>query len=59
MAPRSETLTNRELMQKLGITRSTFFRLKAEGRFDHLKAPVPQRFSVVKVDAFLHGRSHE
>jgi predicted DNA-binding protein (UPF0251 family) len=61
MAPRrtadhAGTYTYREAWERMGISRSTFFALKAQGRFDHLLAPVGHRISRAKLDEFLHGR---
>jgi hypothetical protein len=50
-----ETLTARELWEKLGISRSQFYVLKARGYFDGLQASIPHRYSTVKVERFIHG----
>jgi predicted DNA-binding transcriptional regulator AlpA len=52
-----QTLSHRETWERMGISRREFYRLKAEGRFDHLEAPLPNRYSIEKVDAWIAGRS--
>lgn len=50
------TLTYREAYARMGISRTTFFAMLRTGQFDHLRAPVPERLSLEKVDAYLAGR---
>jgi hypothetical protein len=52
----SDTLTYREAWIKMGISKRTFYRLKAEGRFDRLMAPLPHRLSRKRVEEFINGR---
>jgi predicted DNA-binding transcriptional regulator AlpA len=56
-APASKTLTNREMWQMLGISQSTFYRLKEQGVFRKLQAPLPNRYSRERVEAWIAGRS--
>lgn len=51
------TLTYRETWELMGISSDTFFRMKKRGVFRKLEAPVPERFSREKVEAWLAGRS--
>ena len=51
------TLTHREMCELLQISPREFYRLKAQGRFDKLEAPLPHRYSREKVEAWLSGRS--
>ena len=51
------TLSHREMAELLGISLREFYRLKAQGRFDHLAAPLPYRYSREKTEAWLSGRS--
>ena len=51
------TLTYREAWALMGISEREFYRLKKQGRFDHLKAPLPHRFSRAKVEEFINGRA--
>jgi len=51
------TLTYRETWELMGISRSLFYELQAQGRFDHLRAPLPERYSREKVEAWIAGRS--
>jgi hypothetical protein len=53
----ADTLTHRQLWEKLGISERQFYRLKSEGYFESLRAPVPHRYSLAKVDRFLHGQA--
>lgn len=56
-SPDALTLNYRETWSLLGISERQFRKLKAEGRFDHLEAPLPRRYSRVKVEAFINGKS--
>lgn len=51
------TLTYRQMYELLGISERQFRKLKAEGRFDHLEAPLPRRYSRLKVEEFINGKS--
>lgn len=50
------TCTYREAWERMGISRTTFFALKAEGRFDRLMAPIGHRVSRKKLEEFINGR---
>jgi len=56
MAADKLTLTHRETWELMGISRGLFYRLKAEGRFDKLRAPLPERYSREKVEAWIATR---
>ena len=49
------TLTYRETWEALGIGRSKFYELLRLGVFNHLRAPIPERFSRAKVEAWVNG----
>jgi hypothetical protein len=51
------TLTYRETWELMGISERTFFRLKRQGQFRKLEAPLPERYSREKVEAWIAGRS--
>lgn len=51
------TLTYRETWELMGISRRQFFELQSRGKFDHLRAPLPYRYSREKVTEWLAGRS--
>lgn len=51
------TLTHRQLWERLQISRSLFYRMKAAGAFDKLESPIPERYSLEKVENWLAGRS--
>lgn len=51
-----KTLTYRETWLRMGISRATFFALKASGIFDKLESPIPHRYSTERVDAWLASR---
>ena len=60
MAPRRTppdalTYTYREAWEKLGISRRTFFALKAQGHFDHLLM-AGHRISRQKLHDFVNGK---
>lgn len=50
-------LSYREFRHMTGMGRDTFYAWLREGRLDHLLAPVPKRFSKVKVERWLAGES--
>jgi predicted DNA-binding transcriptional regulator AlpA len=53
----SKTLTSREMCEILGISQSTFQRLKAQGVFKKLETPLKHRYSRERVEAWIAGRS--
>lgn len=52
----SLTMTYREFIAEVGLSEREFYRLKAAGRFDDLKAPIPHRFSRKRVEEFINGK---
>lgn len=57
MSDQPLTLTPREARELMGISRSTFYRMKAQGQFRKLVAPLPERYSREKVEAWIAGRA--
>lgn len=51
------TLTHRQMCELLQISRTVFYRRKAEGRYTHLESPEENRYSREKVESWLAGRS--
>ena len=55
-----ELLTATELMARLGLKKSAFYRREQAGQFKHLEVTRPigaRRYSTVLVDRFLAGES--
>jgi transposase len=52
----AETLSHREAWERIGISRRTFYELKARGHFDHLLTP-EGRISAKKLAIHLHGHA--
>ena len=50
------TLTYRETWALMGISKTTFYAMLHTKQLDKLRAPVPERFSREKVEAWLAGR---
>ena len=57
MPPNALTLTHRETWTLMGISEDTFYRLKKQGQFRKLEAPLPERYSREKVEAWIAGRA--
>lgn len=51
----AETYSHKEAWQIIGISHRQFYKLKAQGRFDHLLTP-EGRISAKKLAIHLHGR---
>lgn len=49
------TLSHKDAWEVMGIKRSLFYELLKAGHLDHLKAPIPFKFSRARVEAWING----